>query len=316
MSQRAREIVGGIEHLSDLTLSPRPLEGPGPARFRVYSWHFWRVWETAHTVVVGARPPQAPDRLLVEVLRLEGRLLRGYFRLVEEERRLGEQVRRQRGGNTGRRMIRQLEQERKRLGRDLHTGVGQALAAIRLQLELIGAEMPLPPPKVRQALENIGRLAADALDQVRAVSRRLHPPEWQRLTLGEAVRQLWQTSGMAERYSAELRIEALPGEPVPEVKVLIYRALQEALSNIVRHANATIVEAALRAEGERVVLSVKDNGVGFDVARLRAAEANLGTGIGLRSIREQVAGCGGNFDMESGPLGTKLVVSVPMSIGE
>lgn len=316
MSQRARETVGKIEHLSDLTLSSRPSEGRDAPRFRVYSWHFWRVWETTNTVVVGARPPQLPDRLLLECLRLEGRLLRGYFHLVEDEQRLAGQVRELRGATTGRKMIRQLEQERQRLGRDLHTGVGQALAAIRLQLELIAAEMPLPPPKVRMALDNIGRLAADALEQVRAVSHRLHPPEWQRLTLEEAVRQLWRTSGVAERYAAELRIEALPREPDPEIKALIYRSLQEALSNIVRHAGATAVEASLLADGERVQLTVRDNGVGFDVARLRAAEANVGAGIGLRSIREQVAGCGGNFDMESGPLGTKLVVSVPISISE
>lgn len=316
MSQRAREVVGGIENLNQLIVPRRPGEVPGIPRFRVLSWHFWRVWETPQTVVVGVRAPQLPDRTLMEFLRLERRMLRGYFRLVHDERRLSERARRQQGAAGGGKMIRRLEKERQRLGRELHTGVGQALAAIRLQVELIGAEMPLPPPRVRQALDNIGRLSAEALDQVRTVSKRLHPPEWQRLKLEEALRQLWQTSGIGERYAAELRIEELPREPVPEVKALIYRTMQEAISNIVRHARATIVSAALRADGERVVLSVTDNGVGFDVAALRAAEANVGAGIGLRSIREQVADCGGIFDMESGPLGTKLVVSVPMSIGE
>ncbi|MDE3164260.1 MAG: sensor histidine kinase, partial [Acidobacteriota bacterium] len=273
-------------------------------------------WETPHTVLVGARPPQLPDRLLVEFLRLEGRLLRDYFRLVEGERHLSEQVRHYRGATAGRKVIRQLEQERQRLGRELHTGVGQSLAAIRVQLELIAAGMPLPPPKVRQALDNISRLAADALDQVRSVSQRLHPPEWQRLTLEDALRQLWRTSGIEERYAGQLQVAELPRQPDPEIKALIYRGFQEALSNIVRHAQATIVEAGLRADGDNLVLSVRDNGVGFDAEALRAAAPHAGAGIGLRSIREQTAECRGNFNMESGPLGTKLVISVPFWLGD
>ena len=264
-------------------------------------------------MVVGARPLPLPDRSQVEFLRLEARLVQGFIRLVEDERYLGERARRRRGGTGGYGAIRQIELERQRLGRDLHTGVGQTLAAVRLQLELIGAAMPLPPPKVKQSLETIAMLNASALEQVRAVSKRLHPPEWQRLTLEEAVRQLWALSGIAERFSGELKIEPLPREPVVEVKALLYRTVQETLSNVARHSKATRVDVELRVEGERVVLRVTDNGVGFDVAHLWAAPASVAGGIGLRSVRDQAAEAGGKFDMESGPLGTKLVVSVEMN---
>ena len=74
------------------------------------------------------RPPQLPDRAQSEFLRLEGHFVRSFIRLVEGERRLSERVRRRRG-NGGRRAIRQIEMERRRLGRELHTGVGQTLAA-------------------------------------------------------------------------------------------------------------------------------------------------------------------------------------------
>jgi signal transduction histidine kinase len=120
-------------------------------------------------------------------------------------------------------------------------------------------------------------------------------------------------SGVGERFSGGLEIEPLPQQPVPEIKALLYRAMQESLSNLVRHSKATEVRASLRAAGDRAVLTVEDNGVGFDVARLRAEPASVKAGIGLRSIRDQVAEAGGNFDMESSPVGTKLVVSVQMT---
>jgi two-component system NarL family sensor kinase len=312
LSPKTREVLGDVSHLSELVLMRRQVKTGSGSQYRVFSWHFWRIWEFRDTVLLGVRAPQLPDRSQIEFLRMEGRLVRSFYRLVERERRLGDVVRRRRGKNGGGSAIRQIELERQRLGRELHTGVGQTLAAIRLQLEVIASEMPLAPPRVKQALENIGALSAAALEQVRSVSKRVHPPEWQRLTLEEALRQLWQISGIQDRFQGELRIEPLPREPEPEVKALLYRTMQEALSNTMRHGKATRIDAELRAEGDRLRMSVSDNGVGFDLAALRAAPASVNAGIGLRSIRDLVAESGGNFDMESGPVGTKLVVSVAM----
>ena len=92
--------------------------------------------------------------------------------------------------------------------------------------------MESPAPPVRQALERISKLVHDALDQVRGLSRRLHPPEWQRLPLGAAIRQLWELSGIPESFQANLTIGDIPAEPGLECKTLIYRAAQEAFSNI------------------------------------------------------------------------------------
>jgi signal transduction histidine kinase len=105
----------------------------------------------------------------------------------------------------------------------------------------------------------------------------------------------------------------LPHEPELEVKVLIYRAAQEALSNMARHARATRVDAALETRDNRVFLSIRDDGLGFDVAGLLRGPASLASGIGLRSIREQAAALGGKLEIESSPAGTTLIVSVPFS---
>jgi two-component system NarL family sensor kinase len=245
------------------------------------------------------------------LIQLENSLLKRLLRLQSVESRLWRTVARRRS-QSGRRAVRQIERERQRLGRDLHTGVGQLLAAIRLQIEIIGAHLPVPAPPVRQALERIGTLASDALDQVRGVSRRLHPPEWQRLTLDEAVRQLWETSGISQRFAGGVQAPPLPVDPEPEIKTLIYRAAQEALSNIVRHAKATRVDLELAYANGQLRLTVHDDGVGFDTARALSGRPDLAAGIGLRSIREQAADLGGKLLVRSGPLGTTLEVSVPM----
>ena len=237
----------------------------------------------------------------------ERRLTRHFLRLPAWRRLFGSAPRPEPGGRLA---VRQIEMERQRLGRELHTGIGQMLAAIHLHLEVISAELPSPPPNVAQALERISTLAADSLAQVREISKRLHPPEWQRLSLESAIRQLCEISGIPQRFEASLEIHPLPWEPSLEAKILIYRGLQEALSNIVRHSRATRVAVALEVSDGLLVLSVGDNGVGFDAQRAFSAPPSLASGIGLRSIRETAQELGGKLEVKSAPDGTKLVVAV------
>jgi two-component system NarL family sensor kinase len=186
------------------------------------------------------------------------------------------------------------------------------LAAVRLQMEIISSHLDNPPESVSQALDRVNSLVIEALDQVRSVSMRLHPPEWLRLDLATAVRQLWDMSGVPEKYHGRIRVEPLPEDPDLEIKILIYRAFQEALANITRHSQASRVDAALEAENGTVMLRVTDNGVGFDPAKLISAPANVASGLGLRTIREQAATLGGKLVVESGPSGTTLVLTAPL----
>jgi len=246
------------------------------------------------------------------LLDLQSRLVEHYFKLQTATSALSSRaasLRRETGGGA----IRQIELERQRLGRELHTGVGQLLAAIRLQLEVITSQVPDPPETVAKALGRIGALASDALEQVRTISHRLHPPEWQRLTLEAAILQLWEYSGIPERLEASLRIEPLAREPEQETKVLIYRGAQEALANLARHARATRIDMSLEARGDQVVLRMEDNGIGFDVAKFLSTPASVASGIGLRSIREQAAAVGGRLEIVSGPGGTKLELRAPFA---
>lgn len=308
MSDRSRSWFGTATTLVE-AISGEPLRDgikPGLAALR-----FRKLLDLGGAVLISVQPEETSSAGLeaAELAGLQGRLLRHYFRLQRAERRLARRAARRRG--SGRRAIRQIELERQRLGRELHTGVGQLLAAIQLQLQVIAVQFPDAHASVEQHLNRISLLAADALDQVRSISQRLHPPEWKRLALVTAIEQLWEVSGMPDRFAATLHTEPLPREPDLEVKVLLYRAAQEAISNL-RHSHAARVDAVLAPRGDRVVLSVRDNGVGFDPARLSSAPASVAAGIGLRSIREQAAALGGELKIQSGPEGTTLEVSVPI----
>jgi signal transduction histidine kinase len=268
-----------------------------------------RIWEGGGRVLLGARPPELPQENAV-LLRLEGNLLRNYIRLQTAERILSSRVRQKLGGGP-RNPIQQLEAERQRLGRELHTSVGQILSAIRLQMEIVTSQFRDPAPVAQQALDRISILTAEALERVRSISQRLHPPEWQRLPIEAAILQMWDLSGIPESFEARLQIEGLPQQPDLDAKVLLYRAAQEAVSNIVRHSRATRVEAGLQLRGGSLVLRFRDDGKGFDAAQLFSAPPSLTGGIGLRTIREQAEALGGILRVESGPDGTKLELTVP-----
>lgn len=244
---------------------------------------------------------------------MQSRFVGHYFRLQSAERKLSNWMLAAKPA-AGISAVRQIEKERERLGRELHTGVGQLLVAIRLQLEVVVSQLSKPPAAVELALGRIAALVNDAGEQVRALSRQLHPPEWQRLTLATAIRQLWESSGVPQRFEASLSIEPLFREPEQEAKVLVYRAAQEAITNLVRHAKASRVTMALGTEDGNVVLRIEDNGVGFDIARLLNGPANVSQGIGLRSIREQALSLGGTLEIMSGGKGTTLVLAVPLEL--
>jgi len=305
MSERARLTLGPTANLMDTISWEESSANPVTTR-RGPELRFTRLWESGARVVVGVREAEGvhePEGLL----RIQVSLLRHYIRLETIEKNLSSRARR-RLGETNR--VQQIERERQRLGTELHTNVGQLLSAIRLELEVVAAQGTSHAPLVRQALDRIAALSAEALEQVRSISRRLHPPEWQRLTLESAVQQLWDLSGIPQHFESSLQIEAV-GEPELDAKVLLYRAAQEAVSNVIRHSRATRVAAALERRQDTIVLRVEDNGVGFDATHRLAGPARLAAGIGLRTIREQAEELGGYLYLQSGPGGTNLEVSVP-----
>jgi two-component system NarL family sensor kinase len=278
-------------------------------------WSVTCLLDTPQRVWLGLQPQAMPGTgahpAAFALRHLEGRLLGHYFHLREAEQNIAERVKRGRRHAGAGQLIQHVERERQRLGRELHTGVGQMLAAIRLQVETVAAAIPDRPPAAQQALDRISLLAGEALEQVRAVSRRLHPPVWQRLTLEDALRQMWVSSGVPEKFAATATIPSLSHDPEPEIKALLYRAAQEAISNLACHSRATAARLSLTESEGWLHLTVWDSGAGFDVAAIWDAPANVNAGLGLRSLREEAAAVGASVRMESGPAGTSLIVAAP-----
>jgi signal transduction histidine kinase len=198
------------------------------------------------------------------------------------------------------------EVERSRIARELHDETGSALTAVLLGLAGIDEAATLPEARLasealrqtaRQTLENVGRLAFG-----------LRPPALDEFGLGPALRDLGGRLEEQGGPKVKLEVDLPPGERLPaRVEIAIFRVTQEALTNVVKHADAKRVRIAFARREASVVLTVEDDGRGF--SRERAA----GGGLGLLGMRERIASVNGALDIESErPPGTRLTVEIPL----
>jgi PAS domain S-box-containing protein len=181
------------------------------------------------------------------------------------------------------------ENERKRLSREMHDELGQGLTAISLNLAEV--ERGLPPdcgPKVRETLAETCSLADTTLDQVREIALDLRPSILDDLGLVAVLR--WHTNRFARRHDIEVELEAIDLEARldPDIETALYRIVQEALTNVARHAQATRVRVRLERGPSSVMTLIEDDGQGFDPEEV-AVHAAPGRGLGLLGMRERVA---------------------------
>jgi two-component system NarL family sensor kinase len=197
-----------------------------------------------------------------------------------------------------RRSIKAAEEERLRLSRDLHDGIGQSLGAAAVALARVAAKTGRTPETDATA-----RLIDAALNELRQVTQGLRPPSLDDLGIGPAVEALARE---AERtgLTARIEIQELP-RMAPALEETCFRLAQEALSNIVHHARATTFRVSLSRQAENVVLEVQDDGRGFSPAS--------GLGLGLVGARERAAGVSGSLSVESSAGGgTRLRAVLPL----
>jgi len=208
------------------------------------------------------------------------------------------------------------EAERKQLARELHDEMGQALTAISNNLAAIQKELPAEcAAKVYERLTEASWLAEQTLEQIRELSLNLRPPILDDLGLIPTLR--WYIKQYANRVDikTEFKTNGLEDRLAPEVETTLYRVIQEALTNVARHAQASIVRLHLQRKQSSVVALIQDNGQGFDVAKILDQEG-LPTGTGLLGIRERVTLLGGKFNVRSQPgHGTQLTVAIPWEDG-
>jgi signal transduction histidine kinase len=200
------------------------------------------------------------------------------------------------------------EEERRAIARELHDEVGQVLAAIKVELAVAqasGETAGIP----RRTFDNVKAIVDGALQRVRDLSHLLHPAMLDDLGLATAVD--WHLRGFSKRHdvAVDFRHEGMDERLDPATETTAFRIVQEALTNVVKHARARSVQVRLERDGAVIRLTVTDDGQGFAEESDRASGRR---GLGLRGIRERVSELSGTLEIESGPgCGTRIVVELP-----
>jgi signal transduction histidine kinase len=200
-------------------------------------------------------------------------------------------------------LVRAGEVERRTIARELHDEIGQALTAVKMDLTRTAAAVASHSSELESARAGVDA----AIETVRTLSRMLHPTVLEDLGLAAAVE--WHLRQFAKRSGIEASFThaGLDARLPPSVEASIYRTIQEATNNIVRHADATRCSVAIEHSAGRITAVVEDNGCGIDPMQAAAPR-----GLGLISIRERIGGLGGTVDLAGQPgLGTRLRVEIP-----
>ena len=205
------------------------------------------------------------------------------------------------------RLVQVQEDERRALSRELHDEVGQSLSAVMLAAANLSAALRAgATEQMRAHVESIRRLTETTVAAIRNMSLLLRPSMLDDLGLLPALE--WQGREISRRTEMEVTIsgEALPADLPEQTKTCVYRVVQEALHNAERHAGATAANVVLRGEDGRLLLTVEDNGKGFDPERQK--------GLGILGMEERVTALGGTFGIHPAPSGGAAIrISLPVN---
>ncbi|HEY8394423.1 MAG TPA: sensor histidine kinase [Thermaerobacter sp.] len=215
---------------------------------------------------------------------------------------------------TASKVLRALEEERKRIARELHDHTSQVLTTLLIHLDLLGDRLRHEDDEITAKLAFIRKLTSDTLEEIRRLTFDLRPTILDDLGLVPAVR--WYVQNVLEPAGivVELHAQGFEGRLRDEIETALFRIVQEALTNILKHSRATRAQVLLRREPGGVSAEVRDDGIGFDPRTVTPGVGpDPGRGLGLFGMRERAALVGGRIDIHSRPgQGTRLRVWIPL----
>jgi two-component system sensor histidine kinase UhpB len=208
-----------------------------------------------------------------------------------------------------RRLNEKLEEEAKRIAHSLHDEAGQFLACVHIALDEVGRELP---PRFRKRLREIRGLLDQVEGQLRRLSHELRPTILDDLGLLPALEFL--AEGVSKRAALPITVEGRRNGRLPSaIETILYRVVQEALTNVSKHAQATHASVQIQRQPGSILCSIRDDGVGFDVPVVMKKKGQRG--LGLMGIRERVAVLGGTLQIHSEPgHGTEMLITVPLEV--
>lgn len=218
---------------------------------------------------------------------------------------------RERVQEISRRTVEALETDRQSVSKELHDGIGGNLAALRFMLEEAMGMIPEGSPAIDTLAKGVAFLS-QTIKESKRIAANLRPLTLDDLGIVTTLRgYIHQSSEQFKGIRIESRIDIREDDVAEEQKITLYRILQEALTNVIKHGRADRVRIGLKVDDGTLVLEVQDNGIGFDPQAQLDRKDPL-SGLGLKSMRERVEICSGTFAIESAPgRGTSLRVTLP-----
>ena len=210
--------------------------------------------------------------------------------------------------NVSRRLIEAQEQERARIARELHDDIGQRLALLAVELEQVH-HSPANHVEVRSTVAELQKQAEDIAADIQALSHELHSAKLEYVGIVAAMRGFCQEFAKQTKVKIDFKAHELPAPLPPDTSLCLFRVLQEALHNSVKHSGVKSVEVKLWETSDEVHLTVSDFGAGFDSETLKESR-----GLGLISMEERLRLLNGTFSIESQPNhGTTIYARVPLN---
>lgn len=269
----------------------------GPRRYCVIRWHH----KDGQMVHVEMRMTPIFDRY-DNLIAIEG-IARDISQHVRARERLRELTSR---------LTNAQEEERRRIARELHDEVGQALSIAKMRMRMVQNALPEDAADAREKLDMLNSLIQETLHDVRALSHELRPPLLDEMGWEPALESLCDSFSQRTDLPVTFQYDGQPLRLSPDLELTAYRVVQESLTNTARHAGATHAAVRAHIDGGCLHLTVEDDGCGFDMTAVQQTD-QPNHGLGLLSMRERVDTVGGEIDIHARPgHGTRVHVSLPL----
>ncbi|MCL5045344.1 MAG: histidine kinase [Actinobacteria bacterium] len=262
-----------------------------------------RLRQVMENVAAGNFDDRAPEDLDDPIARRWGKTFNFMLeRMATSRRRISAQI------------LQAQEEERKRIARDLHDETSQALTMLIIGLEMLDREVPSEAMAVRDRLGELRALTSRTLEEIRRITYDLRPTILDDLGMVAALR--WYVRNKLEPAGLEVQfdVSGLEVSLPAKLNTAVFRIVQEALTNVLRHSDATRVTIEVKGSAKKISATISDNGKGFDPAALNQVEAGLEKGLGLFGMRERAALIGGSVEIKS-QKGRGTVVKITIPIG-
>jgi PAS domain S-box-containing protein len=209
------------------------------------------------------------------------------------------------------RLMKVQDEERRRIARELHDSAGQLLSGLKMSLGAIVRATKSSSPEVVEEVGESHKIIEQLTQEIRTMSYLLHPPLLDEIGLSAAL--AWYIRGLSERSGLEISLSAPEDyERLPlEIELVLFRLIQEALTNIHRHSGSKTAAIRISVDAEEVVVEIEDHGCGISPARLSAIQSQ-GSGVGIQGMRERIRQLHGHLNITSNESGTLIRVSLPI----